>query len=183
LGKSQKPGQLDKDKAQKDYPGQYETATSKHESAKHAFSAEDYRTSLSEAEAAKAALDELENMLAKASTDTATTDTTTTDTTTTDTTTTDTTTTEKLILPKYYVVRLIVLNRDCFWKIAGYSFVYNNPRQWRLLYEKNKHLLHQPNNPDLIHPKMVFEIPQLADEIREGTYDPEKDYPVMPKGK
>ncbi len=160
--------QLDTARAGKEYPDQYETATSKHNSAKSAFSAEDYRTSLSEAEAARDALDELDRMLASRSTDT-----------------TVTTDSGKagIILPKYYVVRLIVLNRDCFWKIAAYSFVYNDASKWPLLYEKNKHLLHQPKNPHLIHPKMVFEIPVLAGETREGTYDPAQKYPVMPREK
>jgi len=168
---------LDAQRAEKDYPGQYETATSKHTSAKSAYSAEDYRTSLSEAKAARDALDELDKLLASTATTTDTTVAVDTTTTTTDDGTKD------LVLPKYYVVRLIVLRRDCFWRIAAYSFIYNDPTKWRLLYEKNKHLLHQPNNPNLIHPKMVFEIPSLNGETREGTYDPEKKYPVMPKKK
>jgi nucleoid-associated protein YgaU len=161
---------LDAARAGKEYPGQYETATSKQSSAKSAFSAEDYRTSLAEAEAAKAALDDLDNLLARG--------------TAVDTTVSTTVNgNQDLVLPKYYVVRLIVLNRDCFWKIAAYSFIYNDAAKWPLLYEKNKQLLHQPKNPDLIHPRMVFEIPALDGETREGTYDPAQKYPVMPRAK
>lgn len=82
--------------------------------------------------------------------------------------------------PQYYEVRLIPSRRDCFWRIAEYPFVYNNPWKWKLLYEANKSLLGDPENPDLIEPGQVFEIPSLAGEKREGTWDPEKYYPPLP---
>jgi nucleoid-associated protein YgaU len=82
--------------------------------------------------------------------------------------------------PQYYTVRLIPTRRDCFWRIAEYPFVYNDPWKWKLLYEANKSLLPNPANPDLIEPGQVFEIPSLAGEKREGTWDPNVTYPPLP---
>jgi nucleoid-associated protein YgaU len=88
---------------------------------------------------------------------------------------------EQPVFPKYYIVRLILDDRDCFHKIAGFHWVYNDIYQWRPLYEANKHVLRQPNNPHLINPGQVFVIPSLRGEKREGTYDPAKDkeYPTF----
>lgn len=76
------------------------------------------------------------------------------------------------VLPEYYTVRLIPSRRDCFWRIAGYPFVYDNPLKWRLLYEANKQVLQDPSNPNLIQPGMVFKIPSINGEKRQGTYKP-----------
>jgi nucleoid-associated protein YgaU len=85
------------------------------------------------------------------------------------------------VFPKYYVVRLILDDRDCFHKIAGYHWVYNDIYQWRPLYEANRNVIRDPNNPHLIHPGQVFTIPSLHGEIREGTYDPamDREYPTL----
>jgi hypothetical protein len=83
-------------------------------------------------------------------------------------------------LPQYYTVRLLLPLRDCFWRIAGYPFVYNNPWKWRLLYAANKDLLENPNNPDLIEVGMRFLIPSLGNETRDGDYDPLVTYPPLP---
>ena len=56
-------------------------------------------------------------------------------------------------------VRLRLPLRDCFWRIAAYPFVYNNPWKWRLLYNANKDMLENPSNPDLIEVGMRFVIP------------------------
>jgi hypothetical protein len=42
-------------------------------------------------------------------------------------------------------------------------------------------VIRQRNNPHLINPGQVFEIPSLRGEVREGTYDPAKDgsYPTF----
>jgi nucleoid-associated protein YgaU len=76
------------------------------------------------------------------------------------------------LLPEYYTVRLIPERRDCFWRIAEYSFVYGDPWKWRLLYNENKHILKDPNNPNLIHPGMRFRIPSLPGEKRSGDWQP-----------
>lgn len=83
------------------------------------------------------------------------------------------------LLPKFYTVRLIPGKRDCFWRIAEYDFVYADPYKWQILYEKNKEVIANPNNPHLIHPGQVFEIPSIKNEVREGTWDPEVDYPSI----
>jgi nucleoid-associated protein YgaU len=83
---------------------------------------------------------------------------------------------EKPTLPAEYTVRLIMSKRDCFWRIAGYPFVYNDPWKWRTLWEANKSVVTDPNNPNLILPGQVFTIPSIAGENREGMYDPEKTY-------
>jgi nucleoid-associated protein YgaU len=79
-------------------------------------------------------------------------------------------------LPKYYRVRLIPSKRDCFWRIAEYRFVYNNPWKWKLLYDANKSKLEEPDNPNLIFPGQVIVIPSQNGEFREGTYDSRKKY-------
>lgn len=73
-------------------------------------------------------------------------------------------------LPAFYVVRLIPSRRDSFWRIAEHPFVYGNPWKWKVLYEANRHKLPQPNNPDLILPGMVMEIPSIKGELRSGTW-------------
>jgi nucleoid-associated protein YgaU len=75
-------------------------------------------------------------------------------------------------LPRYYEVRLIPERRDCFWRIAEYDFVYGDPWQWPKLYEANKDKLPDPNNPRLIRPGTVLEIPSLDGERRQGTWSP-----------
>lgn len=83
------------------------------------------------------------------------------------------------VFPKYYIVRLILDDRDCFNKISGYSWVYNDRFEWRILYNANKNVIRDPDNPHLIHPGQVFTIPSLRGEIREGTYDPNVRYPTF----
>jgi nucleoid-associated protein YgaU len=68
-----------------------------------------------------------------------------------------------------YVVKLNVKLRDCLWRIAGFDFVYGNPRLWRHLYEENKDTFPDPDNPDLIIPGQVLRIPPLKGETRSGT--------------
>lgn len=80
-------------------------------------------------------------------------------------------------LPKFYTVRLIPERRDCFWRIAEYEFVYADGTKWRVLYDVNKDKIQDPNNPHLIQPGQVFEIPVINNEVREGMYDPELNYP------
>ncbi|GAB6089072.1 LysM peptidoglycan-binding domain-containing protein [Spirochaeta dissipatitropha] len=76
-------------------------------------------------------------------------------------------------LPRYYIVRRIPERRDSFWRIAEYDFVYGDPWLWPRLYERNKDLLVDPENPHLIHPGMQFEIPSRAGELRGGIWNPQ----------
>lgn len=80
------------------------------------------------------------------------------------------------ILPKYYVVRTWAGDRDCFWNIAGRTYVFGNVWQWKKLYEANKDKLPDPSNPDVIEEGMILEIPSLNGEVRDGTYDPKRSY-------
>jgi nucleoid-associated protein YgaU len=82
-------------------------------------------------------------------------------------------------LPATYTVQLIPERRDCLWRIAEYPFVYNNPWKWKVLYEANKDILIDPNNPNLIEVGQVLTIPSIAGELREGEYDPTLTYPVF----
>ncbi|MCL2801357.1 MAG: LysM peptidoglycan-binding domain-containing protein [Treponema sp.] len=61
---------------------------------------------------------------------------------------------------RQYIVRTWRVERDCLWNIAGYSWVYGDPFRWRELYEANKSRMPEPDNPDLILPGMVLEIPR-----------------------
>lgn len=88
---------------------------------------------------------------------------------------------ETVPLPATYVVRPWATTKDCFWNIAKYSFVYNNPTKWRTLYTANRAKLRKPDNPDLIHPGIVLTIPSLNGEYREGRYVPGREYPVFGK--
>jgi len=72
--------------------------------------------------------------------------------------------------PAYYVVRLLPGNTDCLWNIAGYNFIYNDPLKWREIYDANKEALPETENPHLILPGMVLEIPSTTGEIRSGTW-------------
>jgi hypothetical protein len=86
-------------------------------------------------------------------------------------------------LPARYTVRPWSQSKDCFWNISGYAFVYNDPTKWRILYEKNKAKLRQPDNPNLIHTGLVLEIPSLYGEIREGMWVAGRAYAPLPKAK
>ena len=77
-------------------------------------------------------------------------------------------------LPAQYTVRRWSDTGDCFSAIAGWSWVYGDPYQWRKLYEANKDKLPNPNNPHLILPGMILDIPSLKGETRSGMYDPAK---------
>ncbi len=84
-------------------------------------------------------------------------------------------------LPRYYEVVARSANRDCYWNIAKMPEVYGNPHLWARLYKANKAKMPNPENPDLILPGMIIEIPQLKNEIREGTYQAGKSYPKLPE--
>jgi hypothetical protein len=84
--------------------------------------------------------------------------------------------TEIIPLPQYYVVLPWAQTADCFWNIAGRSYVYNDPLLWENLYQANKNDIPIPNNPDLIYPGMKMLIPSISGELREGIYDPNIKY-------
>lgn len=81
--------------------------------------------------------------------------------------------------PEYYIVGTWAKDRDCFWNIAGRSYVYNNPWQWRKLYEANKDNMVDPDNPDMIKTGMKLYIPSIKGEERSGVYNPDVEYGTM----
>jgi nucleoid-associated protein YgaU len=82
-------------------------------------------------------------------------------------------------LPARYTVRTWITVKDCFWNIAGRPWVYGNPHQWRVLYNANKSKLPDPNNPNLIEPGMVLEIPSIRGETRQGEWSSNRTYPSI----
>jgi len=79
-------------------------------------------------------------------------------------------------LPSQYTVRTWAAVRDCLWNIAGYSWVYGDPRRWRELYNANRSKLPDPNNPNLIEPGMVLDIPSIRGETRRGMWEAGRSY-------
>lgn len=86
-------------------------------------------------------------------------------------------------LPKYYVVRPWAETKDCYWNIAGRTYVYNNPVLWENLYQANKSAMRDPEDPDLIYPGMKMLIPSISGEYREGEYNPKKSYDPYTSGR
>jgi len=82
-------------------------------------------------------------------------------------------------LPAQYTVRSWTTFKDCLWNIAGRSWVYGNPRQWRVLYNANKSKFPNPNNPNWIEPGMVLDIPSIKGELRQGAWDGSRTYPPI----
>jgi nucleoid-associated protein YgaU len=79
-------------------------------------------------------------------------------------------------LPAQYVIRDWSTNGDCLSAIAGWPWVYGDVYQWRVLYDANKDKFPNPDNPHLIQPGMVLDIPSLKGEVRQGIWDPAADY-------
>jgi hypothetical protein len=82
-------------------------------------------------------------------------------------------------LPAQYTVRTWASSRDCLWNIAGRSWVYGDPTKWRVLYEANRARLPEPNNPNLINPGMILDIPPIKGEARQGMWDAARTYPPL----
>lgn len=50
---------------------------------------------------------------------------------------------------------------DCFVTIAAKKEIYGTYSKWKEIYKANKHKLKYPENPELIYPGTVLEIPKL----------------------
>jgi len=79
-------------------------------------------------------------------------------------------------LPSQYTVRSWGTYLDCLWTIAGYPWVYGDPERWGVLYEANRSRMPEPDNPHLIEPGMIIEIPSIRGEFRQGMWDPNRTY-------
>lgn len=73
-------------------------------------------------------------------------------------------------LPAAYVVKDVPGNEDCLWKIAEYDFIFGDAQQWKILYEANRDILPQTDNPDLILAGLTLQIPSINGEVRAGTW-------------
>ena len=82
-------------------------------------------------------------------------------------------------LPAAYTVRPWSVSKDCFWNIAGFPWVYGNPHQWRLLYNANKSKLPNPDDPNIIEPGTVLDIPSIKGELRQGVWESGKTYEAL----
>ena len=74
-------------------------------------------------------------------------------------------------LPETYEVRTWRGERDCLWNIAELLGVFGNALEWEKLYEANKNILPNINNPNFITPGMILRIPSIRGEKRVGRYD------------
>jgi len=79
-------------------------------------------------------------------------------------------------LPATYTVRSWSASKDCFWNIAGLPWVYGNPHQWRVLYNANKSKLPDPDNPNILEPGIILDIPSIKGEPRKGAWESGKTY-------
>jgi len=80
------------------------------------------------------------------------------------------------VLPATYTVQSWSVSKDCFWNIAGQPWAYGNPHYWTALYNANKSKLPDPNNPDILEPGIVLDIPSIQGEIRQGAWESGKAY-------
>lgn len=80
------------------------------------------------------------------------------------------------VLPMYYKVVSRPKNTDSLWLISSYDFIYGDGMYWYILYNANKQKLKNPKNPNLILPGQILVIPSLKGELRDGMYDPNKEY-------
>ncbi|MHB9294045.1 hypothetical protein Holit_03171 [Hollandina sp. SP2] len=83
-------------------------------------------------------------------------------------------------LPAQYRIRTWLNERDCLWNIAGYPWVYNDPFQWRQLYEANRSKLPDISDPNFVLPDIILDIPSIQGEIREGLWDENRVYESLP---
>ena len=79
-------------------------------------------------------------------------------------------------LPASYTVQSWTDFKDCFWNIAGRPWVYGDPHRWRTLYNANRSRLPEPDNPNLLEPGIVLDIPNIQGEVRQGSWDSNRTY-------
>ncbi|MCL1836236.1 MAG: LysM peptidoglycan-binding domain-containing protein [Treponema sp.] len=79
--------------------------------------------------------------------------------------------TGKPVLPAQYLVRTWIPTKDCLWNIAGKPEIYGDPWQWRRLYNANIDKMPKRDDPDLIHPGMILDIPSIRGEVRSGIME------------
>ena len=76
-------------------------------------------------------------------------------------------------LPAQYLVKTWKSARDCLWNIAGKPEIYGDPNQWRVIYNANRSKFPRANEPNLITPGMILDIPSIKGELRIGILEGE----------
>ena len=80
---------------------------------------------------------------------------------------------EEIPLPAQYLVKAWAQGKDCLWNIAARPEVYGDPAQWRRLYTANRSKMPKPDDPNLLEPGMILDIPSINDEFRFGVFEGE----------
>jgi tetratricopeptide (TPR) repeat protein len=70
-----------------------------------------------------------------------------------------------------YRVKNWVPMKDCLWNIAAKPEIYDDPFQWRHIYNANKSKLPKSDNPDLVLPGTLLDIPSIKGEFRAGILE------------
>jgi nucleoid-associated protein YgaU len=70
-----------------------------------------------------------------------------------------------------YRVKNWVPMKDCLWNIAAKPEIYDDPFQWQHIYNANKSKLPKSDNPDLILPGTLLDIPSIKGEFRAGILE------------
>ena len=78
---------------------------------------------------------------------------------------------EEPVLPAQYRVKTWASVKDCLWNIAGKPEIYGDPFRWRVIYNANKSKLPKADDPDLIEPGMILDIPSVKGEHRSGIME------------
>jgi len=87
--------------------------------------------------------------------------------------------TESYPLPAQYTISSWGTTKDCLWNIAGQPWAYNDPTKWPLLYNANRPRMPELDNPHLIHPGMILDIPSIRGETREGMWEEGRSYVLL----
>jgi len=74
-------------------------------------------------------------------------------------------------LPAQYRVKTWIGTRDCLWNIAAKKEIYGDPWKWTVIYNANKNKLPAPDNPDLVEPGILLDIPSIKGEFRSGIME------------
>jgi len=75
------------------------------------------------------------------------------------------------VLAAQYRVKRWQTEKECLWNIAALPQIYGDPYQWRAIYNANRAKFPNPNNPNIIEPGMILEIPSIKGEIRSGLLE------------
>jgi nucleoid-associated protein YgaU len=75
------------------------------------------------------------------------------------------------VLAAQYRVKNWNSTKDCLWNIAAKKQIYGDPYKWRVIYNANRQKLENPNNPNLIQPGLLLDIPSIAGEYRAGILE------------